>query len=267
MQLGLSSFTYGWAVTPPAAAGQRPLDEHGLLDRCCQLGVRLLQIGDNLPLHTFAAERLGRLATRAAHEGVRLEVGTRRLTVERIATYAGIARRLGSRLVRVVIDDTDFHPSEAEVAATLRSVEPLLGGLVLGIENHDRFPARVLRRLLDATGSGRFGICLDTANSLGAGEGLETVLNELGPLTVNLHVKDFAVSRVPHLMGFTVAGRPAGAGQLDIPALVSALKRVGRCETAVLELWTPPEAELADTLAKEAAWAEQSVAFLRPLFP
>lgn len=267
MQLGLSSFTYGWAVTPPADAGHLPLDEHGLLDRCRELGVSLLQIGDNLPLHTFAPERLDRLASRAAHEGVRLEVGTRRLTVERIAVYAGIARRLGSRLIRVVIDDADFHPSASEVAATLRAVEPLLEGLVLGIENHDRFPARILRRLIEGTGSARFGICLDTANSLGAGEGLETVLNELGPLTVNLHVKDFAVRRVPCLMGFNVVGRPAGSGQLDVPALLAALRRFGRCDTAVLEQWTPPEDEFVDTLAKEAAWAEQSVAFLRPLFP
>lgn len=267
MLLGLSSYTYGWAVGAGLSDPASALDEMGLLDRCGEHGMSLLQIGDNLPLHTFTEDRLDLLAARARREGVRLEVGARCLTLENIARYTSIARRVGARLIRFVIDDAGYHPTPEHVTTLLREALPQLDGLTLGIENHDRFPAAVLRQILSAVASDRVGICLDTANSLGAGEGLETVVRELAPWTVNLHVKDFHVERVPHLMGFHITGRPAGAGLLDIPALLRQLTPEGRCETAVLELWTPPEPTLHGSIAKEAQWAEQSIRHLRPLFP
>ena len=266
MKLGISSYTYSWAVGVPGHKPPQPLDENGLLDKALEHGVALLQIGDNLPLHTFDLARLDRLACRAAHEGIRLEVGARRLTPERIAEYTAIARRVGANLIRFVIDDADYHPAPADVACVLRDAAPSLHGLTLGIENHDRFPAATLRSMIEAVGSDNIGICLDTANSLGAGEGIEAVAAVLAPITVNLHVKDFWIERVPHLMGFTVTGRPAGGGMLKLSALLERLAPYGRCHTAVLETWPPPEATLDATLAKEASWAEQSIGYLKPFF-
>jgi sugar phosphate isomerase/epimerase len=266
VKLGLSSFTFGWAVGVTGHLPSRPLDENGLLDKCRQHGLKLLQIGDNLPLDQFDDARLGRLAQRAADEGVQLEVGTRGLTLDRVEQYAGIARRLKARLIRMVIDDSGRHPTAEAAAALLRECVPLLDGLTLGLENHDRFSVATLRRMIEAADSDRIGICLDTANSIGAGEGLETAVRELGALTVNLHIKDFAVTRVPHLMGFVVEGRPAGKGMLDVPQLLQQLARHGRCETAVVELWTPPERSIDETVAKESAWANQSLDYLKPLF-
>lgn len=267
MKLGLSSFTFGWAVGVPGHVPADPLDEHGLLDACQELGAPLLQIGDNLPLRAFDDARLGRLADRAAREGVRIEVGGRGLTLERVAQYSTIARRLGSNLLRMVIDEGAYQPDSRTVAGILRESIPLLDGLVLGLENHDRFKAKVLRSIVQSAGSDRIGVCLDTANSLGAGEGIEAVASLLAPLTVNLHIKDFAIERVPHLMGFQVGGRPAGGGMLDVPGILRQVAAAGgRCATAVLELWTPPEASLAATLEKERDWAKRSFAYLRPLF-
>jgi len=266
MILGLSSYTFGWNVGVPQHRPARPLEELGLLDQCQKLGVSLLQIADNLPLHTFDTSRLDRLADRAVRDGVQLEVGARGLALRNVQTYADIARRLGATLVRFVIDDTDYHPTPQQVAQLLRQSVPFLANLRLGIENHDRFPAATLRDMIVDAGSDRIGVCLDTANSLGAGEGLDTVLRELGPLTINLHIKDFSIRRVPHLMGFNVEGRPAGDGMLDVPRLLNTLATSARCETAVLELWTPPEPNLDLTRAKEEAWAAQSLAYLKPLF-
>lgn len=266
MRLGLSSYTYGWAVGVAGHCPACPLDELGLLDKCREHDITLLQIGDNLPLHTFDTERLHRLVRRAETQGVQLEIGARRLTLDRIADYARIARQLGAKLIRFVIDDGEYHPQPNEVVAVLQKAVPLLDGLTLGIENHDRFPAATLRSMVEATSSDRIGVCLDTANSLGAGEGLETVLHHLGPLTVNLHIKDYHIGRVPHLMGFTVEGRPAGQGCLNVPRLLQQVAALPRCQTAVLELWTPPASLLDDTIAKEAAWAGQSLDFLKPLF-
>ena len=266
MILGLSSYTFGWAVGVPGRTPALPMDEHGLLDRCREHGAKLLQIGDNLPLHRFDDARLTRLAERAARDGVQLEVGARGLTLGNVETHLAIARRLGAKLLRFVIDDAGYHPTLEAVLTVLRQCVPLLAGLRLGIENHDRFRAASLREMIASAGSDLIGVCLDTANSLGGGEGLDTVLRELGPLTVNLHLKDFHISRAPHLMGFTVEGRPAGGGMLDVPAMLAGLAPFKRCETAVLELWTPPESDIGSTIAKEEAWAAQSLAYLKPLF-
>jgi sugar phosphate isomerase/epimerase len=266
MLLGLSSYTFGWAVGVPGHEPAQPLDELGLLDRCREQGVKLLQIGDNLPLHTFGAARLQTLAERSRRDGVRLQVGARRLTSARVSEYACIARKLDALLVRFVIDDADYQPSPDAVVDILRESVKQLDGLTLALENHDRFQATTLRAMIEEAGSERIGVCLDTANSLGAGEDLPTVLAALAPRAVNLHIKDFQIERAPHGMGFTVNGRPAGGGMLNVPDLLQRLTPFTRCQTAVLELWTPPETELTQTLAKESAWALQSLDYLKPFF-
>jgi sugar phosphate isomerase/epimerase len=266
MQLGLSSFTFGWAVGVPGHPPANPLDEPGLLDRCRAEQIHLLQIGDNLPLHTFESSRLQALAQRAAREQVQLEVGARGLTPERITQYTAIARQLGARLIRFVIDDAGYQPPPETITSILRDAGPLLDGLQLGLENHDRFPAAGLRRLVESTGDPRIGVCLDTANSLGAGEGLGEVAATLAPVTLNLHVKDFQIERVSSLMGFTVRGCAAGSGLLDLPGLLAQLAPFGKCQTAVLELWTPYQASVESTINLEADWARESIAYLKPLF-
>src|SRR5208283_5232558 len=111
------------------------------------------------------------------------------------------------------------------------------------------------------------GICLDTVNSFGALEGPDIVVEALGPYTVNLHLKDFAVVRSPTLMGFSVEGRPAGQGMLDIPWLLAKLKSSGRDCNAILELWPPRQPTEAQSIALEAEWAETSVKNLRRWIP
>jgi 3-oxoisoapionate decarboxylase len=266
MKLGLSSYTFGWAVGVAGHPPARPLTEQDLLDRCAAHQLSVLQLGDNLPAHDFSTRRLAELAIRKNQQRVQLELGLRRLSVERIARYAELARSLDCSLIRVVIDDDDFHPTPAEVRGLLAEVVPLLEGLTLAIENHDRFRAETLRSIIESVGSPRLGVCLDTANSIGAGQGTHHVAEVLAPLTVNLHIKDFAIHRLPHKMGFVVQGSPAGLGLLDIPRVLDVLRPYNRCHTAILELWTPPEPALEATVAKEADWAARSLRFLNPLF-
>jgi hypothetical protein len=42
---------------------------------------------------------------------------------------------------------------------------------------------------------------------------------------------------------------------------------MGRDPNAILELWPPPEADVAATAVKEEAWAAMSVRYLRQLIP
>ena len=256
MTVGIGSYTFGWAVQ------QGVMDEMGLLTAAAELGVALVQVADNLPLHTFSPERLETFA--AAAQGFTLELGARGLTRSHLESYIALCRRFGSGILRFVVDDGDYQPTPQEVIALLRDALPLLAdGPTIALENHDRFSVRTLRCIVDEIGSVRVGICLDTANSLGAGEGLREACDVLAPVTVNLHVKDFAIARVPYLMGFTVEGRPAGQGQADLPFVRDALLPFARCRTVICELWTPPQPTVAQTLVTERAWAHQSVEYLK----
>ncbi len=266
MKLGIGSYTFGWAVGVKGSEPDSPLDACGLLDWASRQGINVVQICDNLPLHEIDSNRLAGLAVKASEAGIQLEIGTRRMDPDRLARYLVIARKLGAKLLRVVIDEGEYRPSPDSVVSILREMAPTLGEITLGIENHDRFGARILDKIIEAAASERIGICLDTANSLGAGEGVEQVLETLARHTVNLHIKDFSVERIPCQMGFTVTGRPAGAGMLEIGRLLDSVQRFGRCQSAILELWTPPEPTVAATIAKEARWAAQSLTFLKPLF-
>ncbi|UOE51030.1 sugar phosphate isomerase/epimerase [Mucilaginibacter sp. SMC90] len=265
MILGISSFTYGWSVGGRSEDGAAIVDENILIDRVLQFALRCLQIGDNLPLHLFDKERIGRFCQRLRKNDIRTELGARGLTEGHLDRYISLAEKLNAPLLRFVIDAPGFEPDSGTVIATVKNVVSTLKskGIALGIENHDRFKARELAGIIDAVGDTSVGICLDCVNSIGAGEGLEHVLQVLAPYTVNLHIKDFLIKRLPHQMGFTVTGSPAGKGMLDVDTLVDTLSRYSLCQSAILEQWVVPEDTVKATMLKEQQWAEAGIDFLK----
>jgi 3-oxoisoapionate decarboxylase len=264
MLLGLSSFTFTWEVGVPGHPVPTPLTPRRLLHRTAGAGLRVVQFADNLPLDALDQGELADLADEARELGVALEVGTRGIGADRLRRVLAVAATAGSPFVRIVVDTAGDHPTPAEVVTRLRAVESDFrdAGVLLAIENHDRFSTRQLLDILDELGDWT-AIVLDTVNSLGALEPPETVVAALGPRAVNLHVKDFTIRRHSHQMGFEIEGTPAGDGLLDIPDVVDRLEGTGRVRSAILELWTPPAADIVATIEREKAWAERSIAFLR----
>lgn len=270
MRLGIGSYTYVWAVGVPGYPPPPwPLTAEKLLAKAAALGVRVVQIADNLPLDRRGDAELDALARDAGRFGIDLEVGTCGIRPDHLRRYLAIAVRLRSPILRTVIDAADHRPSPDEVVDTLRSVMPDFerAGVCLAVENHDRFRAVTLADILERVGSRSVGICLDTANSIGCVENLDTLLAVLGRRVVNLHVKDYCISRPPHAKGFVVEGRPAGLGQLDVPGLLAAVRASGGNPNAIVELWPPPEPTVAEAIAKEEAWARDSVCYLRQFIP
>ncbi len=267
MKLGLGSYACAWEIGVPGSPPPEPLDVHAFLERAAALGFRLIQIADNLPLHVLTAAELAGLRRRADDLGIEMEVGTRGISIEHLEKYIRICNVLGSRLLRVVVDTADHHPNPREVVELIRRSVPRLtsAGVVLAVENHDRFPSAALAGIVREIESPNVGICLDTVNSFGSLEGPEVVVRTLGEFVVNLHVKDFQISRASHMMGFTIEGTPAGEGSLDMPWLLEQLRQAGRRFNCILELWPPPECNIADTVAKERRWVEISLANLRQL--
>jgi sugar phosphate isomerase/epimerase len=266
VRLGLSSYTYTWAVGVPGFEPEQPLSPDDLLERAAHLGVPVVQFADNLPLHAASPDVEG-LARRARRLGLDLEVGTRGIDRDNLRTYVAIAAAVGSPFLRIVVDTADRHPSATEVVNSLGALRDdfTSAGVTLAIENHDRFTAAELAGIIGALGTDWSGVVLDTVNSFGALEGPEVVIPTLAPIAVNLHVKDFVITRASHMMGFLVQGRPAGRGRLDIPSLFSTIRRYRDDVTAVLELWTPPQESLESTIETERRWAEESVSYLKGL--
>lgn len=263
MRFGISSYTYTWSVGVQGSEPPDPWDEKRLVEMAAQLGVDCLQIADNLPLDTFSPQRLGELKHAARQAGIELEAGARGLTPERLGQYIHIARTLNAGLLRFVIDMEGFAPNVEEVIRIIRDALPGLEreNVTLAIENHDRLKAREFEEIITGVDHPLVGICLDSVNSMGAGEGIEPVTMLLAPYTFNLHIKDFEVKRHPHKMGFTIEGTPAGRGQLDLDWMLAQLGE--RCRSAILELWTPPESTLEETIRKERQWAGESVHYLK----
>ena len=265
MRLGISSYTYTWAIGVPGSLPAQPMSANSLIQRANDLAVHVLQIADNMPLDRLDSEQHSALLDTATKLEVDIEVGTRGINLAIMTRYIELSRLLKSPILRVVIDTVDHHPAEDEIVGTLREYVPLFErtGITLAIENHDRFTARTFARIIERIGSTHVGICLDTVNSFGALEGPEVVVDVLAEYVVNLHIKDFSIQRHQHMLGFTIEGQPAGQGRLNIPWLLERLAKHGRDPNAILELWTPPEKELEATLVKEQSWAVQSVQALR----
>jgi len=257
MRLGIGSYTYMWAIGFPGACPEQPLSARGLIAKARQLGVGVVQFGPNLK---FTLED----CQAAREQGLELEIGAVSLDLEeRIAQ----ARAAGASLLRTVLQE------EGPLAIPLDRIEKELRSLLpvleeqqvrLALEN-SIIPARQMRALLEKIGHPALGVTLDTANSLAISEGWRQVLAELAPFTLCVHVKDYEVRREWHRMGFRVEGRPAGQGQLDIPFLLDTLRQAGARCNAILELWTPQQATLAETIVLEDRWAQESISYLRTL--
>jgi sugar phosphate isomerase/epimerase len=238
-----------------------------LLDKATELGVRVVQICDNLPLDALPEPQLEQFRATARQRGITIEVGTRGVMPQHLERQLALAGYLASPILRVVIDTANHRPSLDEAVELLALWRSKLehAGVCLAVENHDRFSAAQFRDMMTRLNSRHIGICLDTVNSFGALEGPGVVVAALAPWVVNLHIKDFTIRRVDHQLGFVIEGCPAGQGRLDIPWLLRELRAAGRTHHAILEQWPARESSLETTLENEKAWAATSVAYLRTL--
>lgn len=264
MKLGISSYAYGWAIGFGAVRPPIPMRVMDLLAHAVRLNCQVVQIADNLPPESFSPEQRAEAEQYAARQGLELELGARRLTPERLALMVNLAREMKVQLIRFLIDDGDYHPPLTDIASLLRDALPMLGEVRIAIENHDRFRAVELRRLMEQVASDRVGICLDVANSFGMGECPQAVVRELAPWVINLHLKDVTIRRIDTLMGFLIEGCPVGTGKIDIRWVLDQI--TARCTSAILESWTPQRGSLAETIQAEADGVDQSYRYLTALW-
>ncbi len=268
MQLGIGTYAFAWSIGMAGYQPETPFSAHQFLQKAKSLGARCVQIADNLPLHLLSQKDLSDLKQLAGKLDLSIEVGARGMRPMHLETYLEITKNLDASILRFVIDDHDYEPALSEVIALVKDAIPLLKqhNIRLAIENHDRLKAAQFLEIIEQTDDQWVGICLDSVNSLGADEGFAKVSELLIPHTLNVHLKDYQIKRKAHNMGFEVKGTPAGQGMLPIPSLLNQLIAIGKCKSAILELWPPPESLLSATIEKEHKWVQSSMDYLNPLF-
>jgi sugar phosphate isomerase/epimerase len=267
MHLGLGTYTFPWNILLSDRLSLRSFGFIEMLQFTSDNHISFFQFGDNYPLHLLTQNQLAEIKNSAFERNIQLQVGTRGLHFSHIHHYLAIASELNSPFLRVVIDDENYQPAEKDVVAIIRALLPALKktGIVLAIENHDRFSAKMLAGIIAETDVAWVGICLDTANSFGAGQSIREIAPILLPHTINVHIKDFTTARVSHKMGFTISGAAAGEGMLDIPWLLNECKQYERCSTATLELWMDEAGSHEETVAKELRLIHTSINYLKKL--
>jgi len=264
MKLGINTFTFMWAVGLEGARPENPLSPSGLLDKARELGVGLVQMGPNLPLEVQSPSEIQDFSQKAQDLGIELEMGTRGLETRTIRRQVELCQQTGSQFIRTVPEIGGRIPPLPDLVRQLQRLRPILEseGIRLGLENHN-MPASEMKSAIEAVGSEHIGIVLDTVNSLAVPEGWKEVTRILAPYTMCLHYKDFEVKRVWSMMGFTCSGKPAGSGQLDARWLFNALRASAYDFNVVLEIWTPEQMTIEDSIRMESDWAVESIAFLR----
>jgi len=265
VKLGIGTYAFMWSIGFPGAEPVKPMNAFDLLEKAIDLGVKVVQYGPNLPLDSLSPAELSSLQALAKSEGISLEIGTQGLEPSHLRDQLKLAARGGSRLLRTTTEGPDGIAVPLEQMRTnILEIIPALveQDVFLAIEN-GRVPASALADLVNSADSSHVGITLDTVNSLAIPEGTEQVTNVLSKHIKCLHVKDFIVERLWHRMGFSVQGRPAGEGQLNVRELLEKVFNAAPESNAILELWPPEQGTLEETIRLEHAWAAQSISNLR----
>lgn len=268
LKLGITSWTLPWSI---GVAGyprpKHPLRAIDLLDKAVWAKVSVVQIADNFPLHELQTSELDELRKAAQARGLTLEAGTRGLEPEHLTRYIALADRIGAKVLRSVLSGSLCDAQQLAAAeASIRKVVPLLEGkgISLALENNEAFSAAEFAGIVRRIAHPCVGICLDTANSLGRPESLETVVNHLSGFTVGLHAKDYDIQRIDTRMGFLIVGKPVGEGRVDFDWVLAQLRRSGRTDISVIvEHWPPFAGNIETTIQMEEEWLARSVKFLR----
>jgi 3-oxoisoapionate decarboxylase len=260
--IGLGSYAFFWRHSDQVAAPLTLADE---LRATRAMGVDLFQICDYAPLLAMSAQELREIRQLADDLGLTLELGTKGVAAEHLATFLHLAETLGAELVRSMVFAPDFRPTLGEAERLLREAMPAweAAGVTLALETYEQLTSTELVALVEQVGSDRLGICLDPANTVAALEHPRDVVERCAPYTKNVHVKDFAFTRRGGWVGFTLEGARFGEGLLDVDHLLRTVEPEARGINTIVEHWLPWTGDAGETTRIEDDWTQATVAGLR----
>ncbi len=231
------------------AAGEPDLnDPLVFLEHCRGLGAGGMQI----PMKVMAPADAERLGERAAEFGMYIDAVVPLpgddAEAERFVKIMDTAARAGAAAARThlfpgrryeVFDSREgFEDALAEGKRRLARAAPLAeaAGVPLAIENHkdQRLAARV--KLLEAYDSPFVRACVDFGNNVALLDDPHETVEALAPFAASVHIKDQSLTPTPD--GFLLGDVPLGAGSLDLPRMVRAIRAAWPAANFSLELIT-----------------------------
>lgn len=159
-----------------------------------------------------------------------------------------LAREAGATVARAVFTSgrryevfktlADFRAFQAQTEKTLALIEPVLRKhqLKVAIENHKDHTADELAALMKRTSSEWIGVLVDTGNNLALLEEPQAVIETLAPFALSVHLKDMAVQASDD--GFLLSEVPLGTGMLDLPRIITTLRKANPALVFNLEMAT-----------------------------
>ncbi|MET0303163.1 MAG: sugar phosphate isomerase/epimerase family protein [Microbacteriaceae bacterium] len=262
--IGLGSYAFFWQNSDRSPA---PLSLAQQLQRTRDLDVDLFQICDWLPLLAMSAAELRDARATADDLGIRLELGTKGIATDHLATFLELADVLGADVVRSMVFGPDSRPTLPEAERLLREIMPRFedAGVTLALETYEQLSSAELVALVEAVGSDRLGICLDPANTVAALEHPRDVVERCAALTRNIHIKDFRFTRRGGWVGFTLEGAPLGEGLLDLEHLLATVRPADRGISTIVEHWLPWTDDYDTTARLENDWTAATLTALRSM--
>ncbi len=269
MKLGISSYTFPWAIGLPDAIPSHPLTALQLLEKAPELGVGLVQFGPNMPLDQLPEKELRDVVKQADSWKIDLEMGTVGIDPSHLRDQIQFAKRTGVILLKTTPERSDgIIPMRPELSSCLRAVVNELAEAKIGLAiDNSRVPAQELNELLESIRSPWLGAALDTANPMALPQGWQISIRVLAHRSLSLHLKDFVVEPGAYGMGLSIKGCPVGKGQLNIPWVVESFAALRIEPSVMLESWTPEQKTLQETIELEGEWAKQGVQYLRRFIP
>ena len=189
------------------------------------------------------AERLGADIVRGGYGSITL--GT-----TRYARHSALDEHLGAVARRV---------AEVATAAAAR-------GLLLAVENHCDFSGAEIARILEAVDRPDVGAAVDTGNSFPIFSDWRADVEAMAPWAFTTHFKDMRIVANPHEgVPFTVEGCALGEGEIDVPWIISELRRSsprGDALRLIVEVGWPPKPS-GDAGKQLRSMTRASLAYLR----
>ena len=257
MEIGLSSYSYRWAIL------SKQMDIRGFLDRAISMGLSCVQVCENLPfIQIGVAERM---SIRDAYGNlIRIETGFRGHDPARLESAVKATKELGGTLMRLVVEEVDEDQLDIATAiADLSQIVPLLEELdiELALENHFVLKPLELMTIIKTINSPRISICFDCFNSIVQNIGTCQALTEVVDHISRIHVKDVTISRAG--TGFLISGCPMGEGMLELDTIMDMLAKHGKTPACYLEGWLDRMETDELTLAYEDKTNRDGINYLR----